>query len=525
MNDQALFTHKVHARLTGLCVGVVITSAVCLLIVILGIGAYQKAQSFNHVIERTIAHSMHNYHQSVEVHPPTVMIHGHEPTAGTNGHGTAEVHGKLLADLREFRTFSRQLNAVFEQEERGWITALDGNLRYIADLLSLSRMPDNVRYLWANTGTGDTIGEMLEEQYRACLLLCKGYDLNIDERDAMIHQLHELVVDELMPKLSMIRVAKGEWQSRRVVLAKVLFISAFATIVLLVVLARSVLVIPLLRELNKAASDLDAQNKDLEARVQRRTQDVTLALHKAEAAVVAKQNFLTNMSHELRTPMNGVLGIAALLDASELEERQRGLVQTIMQSGKSLMRILDDVLETASIASGKLTIVHRPSFLREVVQDTVALYLSSAANKGLTLRFDCQNTPSCPVMIDPDRLQQVLGNLVQNAVKFTDSGSIDVTLDEVRRGALVEACITVRDTGNGITLENQSRIFEPFERVPGTEIVEGTGLGLALCKALIVEMGGSIEVKSAPGQGACFTLVLTPHVAEMPVGPANEAAA
>lgn len=520
MQDRILFTHKVRARLTGLCLSVVAISAVCIALAVVGINAYQKAQHVDHMVAETFTSSMEVYHASQEVNGVDMTMTAGQSVAGYmlgyGGNAPSEKHAELMANLRELRRHSEELKAIFEEPETSWASRFDGNLRYLFDLMAFTQLPQDVRSHWHMEETGQTLGDLLTAQHKTCLVICMSPDLTVEERVAAITELRTITVDLLLPKLSAIHDLTADWQSTRMDTAKLVFVTVFIVILLLVGTVRSVLVLPLARQLERAAADLDAQNRDLEDRVERRTRDLSVALHGAQLAASAKQNFLTNMSHELRTPMNGVLGIAALLEASDLREKQRHLVHTIMQSGSSLMRILDDVLETASIASGKLSIEQRPSFIKEVIEDTVALHLPSAAEKGLALSFNCRGESDVPVMIDPERFQQVLGNLVQNAIKFTDQGSIELTLTAVRKDSAIESSLTVRDTGCGIREEDLDRIFEPFERVDHHKIVGGTGIGLALCKTLIVEMGGSIAVQSTPDRGSCFKIVLSPRIAEKP---------
>ena len=231
----------------------------------------------------------------------------------------------------------------------------------------------------------------------------------------------------------------------------------------------------------------------------------------ADAANLAKSQFLAMMSHEIRTPMNGVLGALELMRESPLDGRQRRLLRTAVASGESLMEILNDVLDHAKIEAGKLVLAPAPVSLHSVLHAAAALFRANAARRGLQIDLLIDDGVPDGVVVDGQRLKQVLLNLIGNAVKFTEHGEIRLraraqTLDAGRCRVRFE----VSDSGIGIPADDLVSLFQPFQQVDGSQRRSrgGTGLGLAISQRIVQAMGGQIEVDSAPGHGSRFWFTL-----------------
>jgi PAS domain S-box-containing protein len=231
----------------------------------------------------------------------------------------------------------------------------------------------------------------------------------------------------------------------------------------------------------------------------------------AEAANRAKSEFLANMSHEIRTPLNGVMGVASALSRTGLSASQREMVELITSSAETLEALLSDVLDLARIESGRLELKDEPFGLAQSVRDVGSLFEPSAAAKGLALRVDTPPAADGLFVGDAPRLRQVLSNLVSNAVKFTQAGSVRIRLRVKGAGERAAVKLSVTDTGIGFDAGAADRLFERFEQADGsiTRRYGGTGLGLAISRSLIESMGGRLSAVSQPGRGATFTLDLT----------------
>ena len=265
--------------------------------------------------------------------------------------------------------------------------------------------------------------------------------------------------------------------------------------------------------INQRDQELREHNRNMERVIQDRTAELRTAKEVAERASQAKSQFLANMSHEIRTPMIGILGMADLLRHEPLGAHQHQLVETVYASGEALLKILNDLLDVAKIESGKLTLQNEPFDLAETVAQGVKLFAETARSKGLELEFQADSCLPAAVLGDAGRVRQIVLNLVGNAIKFTDHGTISVTLSVGASSAPWERQyrLTVRDTGIGIPPEQHSRIFESFGQVD-TSLSRnhgGTGLGLAIVRELAAMMNGGVSVDSAPGRGSTFTVTLT----------------
>ncbi len=235
-------------------------------------------------------------------------------------------------------------------------------------------------------------------------------------------------------------------------------------------------------------------------------------LHQAEAASVAKSQFLSNMSHELRTPMNGVLGMLELLQASGLDSRQADCARKAQTSGQALAGLLNDILDLSRMEAGRLALDPQPFRLAPLLNEVHTLLSAAAGDKPVAVRLDV--APDLPPVLVGDalRLRQVLLNLGGNAVKFTPEGEVAVRVRGVARGPEGTTLeFSVVDTGIGIEPALQAGIFEGFAQADGsaTRRFGGTGLGLGICRRLVTLMGGTLTLDSAPGQGSAFHVRVT----------------
>ena len=236
------------------------------------------------------------------------------------------------------------------------------------------------------------------------------------------------------------------------------------------------------------------------------------AKDKAIAATSAKSEFLANMSHEIRTPMNGVLGMAELLAETDLTQKQRDYLKVINNSSHSLLTIINDILDFSKIEAGAMELDPRPFNLRDAIDDVMALLATKARAKGLELIVDYATDLPVGFVGDAGRIRQVITNLVGNAVKFTDSGTVILTVDaQTDTNQQCALTVTVKDTGIGFSETKVDGIFKKFTQADGstTHRYGGTGLGLAICRHILGLMDGEMRVNSVPGQGSVFAFDVT----------------
>jgi signal transduction histidine kinase len=277
-------------------------------------------------------------------------------------------------------------------------------------------------------------------------------------------------------------------------------------------------------ELNSRYRQVQEANNLLEARVRERTAELERTARAAEEASRAKSAFLATMSHEIRTPLNGVMGSLNLLVDTLKDERQLKFARVAHTSAAMLLNVISDILDFSKIEAGRLELDEVDFDLRQMLDDVAAMLLPSANSRGLDLLVEI--TPDRPLYVhgDPDRLRQIVVNLLNNAIKFTPKGSVKLRALVETRQSSYQLKLEVIDTGVGIPADRVDRLFQPFSQVDSSTSRKfgGTGLGLAICRQLIGLMGGEIGVQSMAGSGTTFHVFVAMPIA---VHPANERSA
>ncbi|HEX8661475.1 MAG TPA: ATP-binding protein, partial [Brevundimonas sp.] len=269
----------------------------------------------------------------------------------------------------------------------------------------------------------------------------------------------------------------------------------------------------MLHEIRDRDARLAGYTQTLEREVADRTAEIRVAKDIAEAANASKSEFLATMSHEIRTPMNGIMVMAEMLASADIPQRQRRYAQVIAKSGQSLLSIINDILDFSKIEAGKMELESEPVDLADLVDDVTSLFWERARSKSIDLAaYVDPNTPK-KVLGDSVRLRQVIGNLVNNAIKFTETGGVLIRVEAAKDNVIR---VAVQDTGIGIPQEKIAGLFEAFTQADQstTRRFGGTGLGLAICKRLIDAMGGRIGASSEPGKGSTFVFVIPAETVE-----------
>jgi signal transduction histidine kinase/CheY-like chemotaxis protein/HPt (histidine-containing phosphotransfer) domain-containing protein len=263
----------------------------------------------------------------------------------------------------------------------------------------------------------------------------------------------------------------------------------------------------LLGVVRQTVHDLSDSNANLEQRVADRTAELAKQTQRVEAANRAKSDFLANMSHEIRTPLNGAIGAMQLLESSSLDDKQKRFASTAKACAHALLSLINDVLDFSKIEAGKLELVREAFDLRQVVDETLAIFSQRAAEKDLFLTCQLPGDTACGWWGDPSRIRQILVNLIGNAIKFTSTGGIELRIEQLEQlDDFATLKFSVRDSGIGIPADRLDRLFKSFSQVDAstTRQYGGTGLGLAISRQLAELMGGTVGLESKTGVGSTF---------------------
>lgn len=268
--------------------------------------------------------------------------------------------------------------------------------------------------------------------------------------------------------------------------------------------------------LNMLAEELEHSTvslEEVEHKIEERTDELRIAKEEAEKANKVKSEFIANISHELRTPMNSILGFTEILQERVKDEKNQKYLELIHSSGKSLLGLLNDILDLSKVDAGKMALEYQSVEPAKIFREIELIFSETIRNKEIDFTVDIDPALPKALILDEVRLRQILFNLVGNALKFTEKGFVKVSVSKnnlERDHSKIDLVFSVEDSGIGIALEDQQRIFEAFEQQKNQDQSKygGTGLGLAITQRLVLMMGGEIELSSAVGKGSKFNVVL-----------------
>ncbi len=273
-----------------------------------------------------------------------------------------------------------------------------------------------------------------------------------------------------------------------------------------------------IQERKKIEEKIKSINENLDQQVKERTEQLVFlnsvlerSVIKAEEANDAKTRFLSVMSHEMRTPLNGIMGFLQLLEATDLSNGQNEIIVTIKNSSKMLLNLINEILDVEKYAAGKMIFNEENVVLKDCFKETLNHYELLAKNKGLYFDLNFHNDMNFNVNVDKTKLNQLIGNLLSNALKFTSVGGIKLTLKSITNSSEVEVFLTISDTGIGIKEEVKPYLFSPFTQADASiaSSFGGTGLGLTICKEIVNYYHGSIDYQSTYGRGTTFHIQMT----------------